>query len=389
MGGSPVCKAHVLAGEGRQDLTIHRKLPIVFWHNFLVMRARAICRGGVRHRLRPLLSSALLAILGAGALGLATPSRAEPAIPAATAGGLVAAPEVGSSIEVEVTGERPGPRLWRVAKGDHTAWLLGTLDPLPKHMTWRSREVERVIEHADLVLAANPSVSLRAGPITMVRLYLQYRHARKIPDKQNLGDWLPAPLYARFQVAETRFDPHDHTIEELRPLLAARRLYDRAISVSDLTSRNDVEEEVLRLARRHRIAVERTSLTLEDPRGILTEADEIPRAAEIGCLDATVERLETDLPAMRERARAWAVGDVDALRALPYPKQRQVCTSAAEASPRIRALLDQTARDWQTALESALATRHTTLAMKPIYDLIAPDGVLAKLRAEGYTVEGP
>jgi hypothetical protein len=36
--------------------------------------------------------------------------------------------------EVEVTGERPGPRLWRVSKADHVIWLLGTLDPLPRRM---------------------------------------------------------------------------------------------------------------------------------------------------------------------------------------------------------------------------------------------------------------
>ncbi|HXS28037.1 MAG TPA: TraB/GumN family protein, partial [Steroidobacteraceae bacterium] len=182
---------------------------------------------------------------------------------------------------------------------------------------------------------------------------------------------------------------HDRKIEELRPILAARRLYERALSASDLTSRNDIEDEVMRLARRHSVPVEHTSMRLEDPRSILTEAGEIPRTAEIGCLAATVERLETDLPAMRERAQAWAVGDVEALRALPYPKQRQVCTSAAASAPRIRTLLDRAARDWQAALEQALATRHTTLAMKQIYDLIEPGGVLETLRAEGYTVEGP
>ncbi|MGH8218916.1 MAG: TraB/GumN family protein [Steroidobacteraceae bacterium] len=338
-----------------------------------------------------LASSALLALAGVAAgapSGAESGSSTSPGAPQGS--GASAAPANDSVIEqVEVTGERPGPRMWRVSKGDHVVWLLGTLDPLPKRMTWRSREVEGVLEHADLVLAASPSVSVHAGPISMVRLYMQYRRARKIPAKQNLGDWLPPASYARFRDAETRFDPHDRAIFELRPLLAARRLYDRAISASDLTSRNDIQDEVLKLARRHGVPIERTSLRLEDPRSILTEAGEIPRTAEIGCLDATVDRLETDLPAMRERARAWAAGDVDALRALPYPKQRQVCTSAATNSPRIKALLDRATRDWQTALESALATRRTTLALKPIYDLITRGGVLDALRAEGYTVEGP
>lgn len=340
---------------------------------------------------RAFVSCGLLALAGVAAG--AAPGPAPGAAPGADVpveNSASAAPASDSAIErVEVTGERPGPRLWRVSKGEHVVWLLGTLDPLPKRMTWRSREVDGVLEHADLVLAASPSVSVHAGPISMVRLYVQYRHARKIPEKQNLGDWLPPALYARFRAAEMRFDPNDHTIFELRPLLAARRLYERAISASDLTERNDIQDDVLKLARRHRVPIERTSLRLEDPRGILTEAGEIPRAAEIECLDATVDRLETDLPAMRERASAWAVGDVDALRALPYPKQREVCTSAAASSPRIKALLDRTARDWQTALESALTTRRTTLALKPIYDLITPGGVLDTLRGKGYTVEGP
>lgn len=328
--------------------------------------------------------------VGATADGAPVVAPAAPAADATTASEEHATGEAEPAVqEVEVTGERPGPSLWKVSKNGHVVWLLGTLDPLPKRMTWRSREVESVIASTDLVLAGNPEVSLNVGPISMVRLYLQYRKTRKIPEKENLRDWLPPPLYARFTAVRERFDAHDRSIEELRPLLAARRLYERALDASQLTSSNEIEDEVLKLARRHRVPVEHTSIRLDDPRGILTEAGEIPRDAEIGCLDATVERLETDLPAMQSRARAWAVGDVDALRRLPYAKQRQVCTSAAASSPRIKALIDRAARDWQTALDAALATRRTTLAMKPIYDLIGPGGLLATLRAEGYTVEGP
>ncbi len=93
--------------------------------------------------------------------------------------------------------------------------------------------------------------------------------------------------------------------------------------------------------------------------------------------------------AMQQRARAWALGDVDALRALPYARQRQTCWSAVTRSPALRTLADRAASEWDTALQTALAKNRTTLALKPIYDLIGPDGVLAQLRARGYTVEGP
>ena len=37
-----------------------------------------------------------------------------------------------------VAGQRPGPGLWKVSKGDHVLWVFGTYSPLPKKMEWRS-----------------------------------------------------------------------------------------------------------------------------------------------------------------------------------------------------------------------------------------------------------
>ena len=47
---------------------------------------------------------------------------------------------------VLVTGEQPGPGLWKVSKGDHVLWILGAQYPLPKKMLWRGREVEHARE---------------------------------------------------------------------------------------------------------------------------------------------------------------------------------------------------------------------------------------------------
>lgn len=42
---------------------------------------------------------------------------------------------------VTVVGVVPGPDMWRVRKGQHVLWVLGTLDELPEKMQWRAREV--------------------------------------------------------------------------------------------------------------------------------------------------------------------------------------------------------------------------------------------------------
>ncbi len=346
----------------------------------------AVCLGAVR------IAAAAPAQPGT-ASAPAPPASSAPAAPAST-GDAESAPAAGDETpvqEVDVKVERPGPSLWRVSKGDHVAWLLGTLDPLPKKMVWHSREVESVISQAQEVLASRTSPSVDVGPISAIRLYLQYRRIRKLPRKSNLRDSLPPPLYARFSAIKLRYDAHDREIEKLQPLAAAYRLYDRALGASQLTSpdRNDIEAEVFRLARRHHVMIERPSLKLADPRGLLTEAGEIPRSAQIACLDATVERLQTDLGAMQARAQAWSVGDIDELRALPYPKQREVCTMTVANSPQVRAYIAQAESEWETALETSIAAHRTTFAMKPIYELIGPGGTLVTLRAKGYTVEGP
>jgi len=73
------------------------------------------------------------------------------------------------------------------------------------------------------VLPSGTSFSADIGPFAEIRLYFQWRGAQKNPNHTQLKDWLPAPLYARFEALKARFDPHDSGIEELRPSFAALR----------------------------------------------------------------------------------------------------------------------------------------------------------------------
>ena len=291
--------------------------------------------------------------------------------------------------EIEVVGERPGPKLWKITRGDHVLWVLGTLNHVPRKMIWRPREVEDALTQSQQVLASGPAVSASVGPISMIRLYFQWRSTQKNPSRTQLRDWLPAPLYARFELLKQRFDAHDSSIEELRPSFAALRLYEKAIDAAGLTGRDEVEKTVFKLAAKHHVPVRHAQLTVEDPSGALKEVSALPPSIEVSCLETTVTRLETDLPTMQERGKAWAVGDVARLRQLNFPDQREACISALSNAPRIKALIDQATSGWDSAAEAALTNDRVSFAMRPIYDLLDPKGPLARFRAEGATVEGP
>jgi hypothetical protein len=65
---------------------------------------------------------------------------------------IAAEPQPAAPLEeldtVLVTGIRPGPALWKVSKGDHVLWILGTYSPMPKKMTWNSAAAEMHLRFA-------------------------------------------------------------------------------------------------------------------------------------------------------------------------------------------------------------------------------------------------
>ena len=292
--------------------------------------------------------------------------------------------------EIVVVGEHEGPRMWRVTSGDHVLWILGTISPLPKRMIWDSRSVEELLQHTDEVLPAWPSIGVGANPFTALRLYLTWRRIQKSPDHMNLKQELPPDLYLRFAALEARFAPGDQRLEELRPMLAGGRLLERALDASGLTMRNEVQRTVLKLARKQGVRVQQTRMRVQDPVDVLKDLGETPRGGEIACLAAIVSRLETDLPPMQARAKAWALGDVETLRRLPHSADdRTACLAAVSNSERIHALVTRAQEDWMIEAEQALARNRTTLAVQSMDRLLGAHGILAALRANGYLVEGP
>ena len=291
--------------------------------------------------------------------------------------------------EVIVTGEWPGPRMWKISKGDHVLWLLGTLDPLPKKLSWQSHEVEAVLKDAQEVLSDEPAISANASLFGKLRLYMQWRSLRKNNDGEVLHDIVPTDLYTRFADLKTKYAANDDGIERLRPALAGGRLYTKAVNASGLSARGVVSKAVLKLAKKHDVKIQRGELKIDDVGGILKELSETPRDVEIKCLEATVTRLERDIGVMTARANAWAVGDVDALRRLAYTDNASSCWDALASSPRVKAVIAQAQDTWMAAAEAALATNRTTLAMRSINDILGRDSLLMKFLAKGYAVEAP
>lgn len=297
---------------------------------------------------------------------------------------------------VTVSGVQPGPGLWKVSRGDHVLWLLGTTSALPADMQWRSDEVERIVAGSREVIRS-PKVKFKLDVGFFGKLFLlpSAYGARKNPDGKTLDQVLPAPLYARWVKLKASYLGSDRGIERWRPIFAGMELYKKALKKNGLRGGGQVEHAVEALARQHGVPLTDATYGLEikDPRGAI-KAFKSAGPEDTECFSRTLDSVEHDLPAMAERANAWSTGDIATLRQLPDSRFRNACAEALTEAGFARQLGigDLPARveaTWLAAARHALASDTQALAVLPMDQLLSAHGLLAALQAEGYAVQAP
>jgi TraB/PrgY/gumN family len=300
--------------------------------------------------------------------------------------------------EVLVTGQQPGPGLWRVTRpGDphgNVLWILGNHSPLPKRMTWRSAELAGVLAASQSVLAP-VSVSASAGPLGGVTLLPSLIGVRSNPGGKRLQEVVPADLYARWLPLKQRYLGGNDGVENWRPIFAAQELYRAALRKNDLVPYDGVWPAVETLARKARVPITepRIELKVEKARAAIKEFKSTS-FADVECFSRTLQRLESDLELMRERANAWAVGDVARLRKLAPVERASACIGVMLESSFVQQrgfsdVLERASNAWVAAAEQSLASNAATVAVLSVDEILKPDGYVARLKSRGYVVTDP
>ncbi|HEV7778254.1 MAG TPA: TraB/GumN family protein, partial [Luteibacter sp.] len=104
---------------------------------------------------------------------------------------------------VTVSGAQPGPGLWKVSKGGHVLWILGTLSPLPERMQWQPTDVTEAVAGSQELLLS-PTFSLKPNTNFFGKLFLlpSLIGVRNDPDDKTLQQVVPADVYARWLVVK-------------------------------------------------------------------------------------------------------------------------------------------------------------------------------------------
>jgi uncharacterized protein YbaP (TraB family) len=286
--------------------------------------------------------------------------------------------------EIVVTGERAGPGLWHVHKGAAQLWIFGTVSPLPKDMTWRSTQLEKILDGTDQVLVAKP---FEIGIARALWLLVTQRDLLMVGHGKKLVDVLPAELHARFAAQRAKFTKDADKWEKFRPIIAAAFLEEDALHAVGLSTRLDLADEVRSLARKHHVRIEEFKIAgLHD---VLDALKNLPPATEQKCVAASLATIETGMPRLIDRAQAWATGDVQRIQDLPESSEVAQCRAAITVDPGAGDLYTLLRQTWIENMVRHLETPGVTLAVVSMDMLIEPGGFLEALRSRGYAIDSP
>ena len=309
--------------------------------------------------------------------------------------------------EVVVSGEYPGPGLWKITRADdasgHVMWIVGEPPPLPKRMKWKSKDIEAVALGAQEILrdsAVRMDADEKIGFFRGITLLPAILEARRNPDDAKLKDLVPAEMYARWLVQKKRYLGRETGVESWRPLFAADKLRKAAFDDLKLREGGTVWEVIGKLAEKHKIKVTTPLLRYTFKRSeVRTKLKEFSRESlpDVECFGTMLDLTEAlaDRETQAARAHAWAIGDHEALARFPVlPSPYLPCAMAVLSSQVAREVIPADIREqvhalWLDAAEKSLAANPTTFAIVPFVKLTRAGGYLEMLRAKGYLIEAP
>lgn len=311
----------------------------------------------------------LVLSLGAG------PASAQVPLAPSAAAASVDDPDAALVEELVVRGRLPGPAWWRVSDADTTVYILGVPSLAPKRMEWDRAIFERRLEGANVVIL--PFVNVRAkvgGSIGTAFNLMRLKSGGPFEERLDAG------TRARFVAVRTRLGQDAKHYGTNNPLAAGVQLAIDYRDRSQLTNM-DPAKLVRLLAQRKGVKVVEKSYDLGPQlSGIIRTPANTGRI----CFDEVLAQAEAGPAVTLAAARAWAAGDVEG--ALQNERTYERCLAVITGG---RSYDERTKADTAAAIAGALKTPGHAIVLVPLRPLLAQNGVLERLRAQGLVVKTP
>ncbi len=285
-----------------------------------------------------------------------------------------------AEIETVQASTKPGPAVWRIAKGDSEVWILPTVGSLPRNFTWNKDYVAELFDGASAIITP-PGIGVGIGDAAW--LLINYGNRLSLPRGQALEATLEPSLRARFIALRTQLGQNEDRYRTDSPFRAALRLSQDFRNKTQLSGDSGIN----RLARDKKVkfkpAAEGGS-AYDAIRDVLTLSTDKQRV----CLGQVVDDLAWQSGHAEAAARAWAIGDVAAIKANLDDRPDVIdCMTAALSS--LAAIRAKMGAGEVAGIEAALNQKGKSIALMDMREWLRKGGVLEQLKARGLTIEAP
>lgn len=261
--------------------------------------------------------------------------------------------------------------LWRASKGPATIYLAGSVHvlrpqdyPLPAILESTFKDSAGLVEEIDLSHFDAESAQL------------QMMQIGAYPQGQSLQTGLPAALYQRVTALAQRQKVDMAMIEPMRPWLASIVLLDNELVQRGYDPASGVDihfSEEADADNKPVIGLEVAAFQF----GLLAN---LPDAVQQDMLVQTLDDTATLDRDMQKMMTAWRTGDTAIME--------QELQQEFGAYPQVyQSIIVQRNRSWVPRLENLAASGKRYFVVVGALHLIGPDGVLALLKKDGYTID--
>ncbi len=268
---------------------------------------------------------------------------------------------------------RAEPPMWVVRDNDSELVLFGSVHVLPPGLEWRPAALNRALNRADDVWFELP-----IGPATDQESARAALRQGLLPQGQRLSKLLRPADAQRLAAVSQAYGIDPAMLEAYRPWMAEMALAGAVFRRAGASDAHGVEAVLSAAAPR---ATPRRSF--ETPAEQINFFAGAPLSDQIAALNQTVREMEHEPDEFQVLLRAWLAGDVRAI-------ERESLEPLRKAAPNLfRVLVVERNRHWARTLDGRLKGAGRSVVVVGLGHLVGPAGLPARLRALGYSVEGP
>jgi len=265
------------------------------------------------------------------------------------------------------------PPVWVVRDRDSEMLIFGSVHVLPNGLDWRPARLNQALPRAADIWFELPMDAATERESARLAGSLG-----RLPPGQSLLAMLKPEDASRLRRAAETYRIALPLLDQMQPwmaeLMVAEAVWRRHRASSGYGVERILAEATPRKVRRR---------AFETPAEQLAVLSRAPRAEQIAALSRALKDLEANPNEYMDLVRHWLTGDLKAL-------ERDTIAPLREAAPTLyRQLNAERNARWAKVLHRRLKGRGRTVVVVGVGHLIGPQSLPARLRALGYSVEGP